>query len=34
LNSLDRGLEWCGRQLDSATRFRFRLSGFALEAID
>jgi 2-polyprenyl-6-methoxyphenol hydroxylase-like FAD-dependent oxidoreductase len=34
LNSLDRGLDWCGRQLESAPRFRFRLSGFALEAID
>ncbi len=34
LNSLDRGLDWCTRQLESAPRFRFRLSGFALEAID
>jgi hypothetical protein len=34
LNSLDRGLEWCGRQLESAARFRFRLSGFALKAVD
>jgi hypothetical protein len=34
LNSLDRGLEWCGRQLGGATRFRFRLNGFALESID
>jgi hypothetical protein len=34
LNSLDRGLEWCGRQLETAPRFRFRLSGFALEPID
>ena len=34
LDSLDRGLEWCGRELQSAPAFRFRLSGFALEAID
>ncbi len=34
LNSLDRGLEWCVRRLESAPGFRFRLSGFALEAID
>jgi hypothetical protein len=34
LNSLDRGLDWCSRQLESVPRFRFRLSGFALEAID
>ena len=34
LNSLDRGLEWCARRLESVPGFRFRLSGFALEAID
>ena len=34
LNSLDRGLDWCTRQLERAPGFRFRLSGFALEAID
>ena len=34
LNSLDRGLEWCDGHLKGASRFRFRLSGFALEAID
>jgi len=34
LNSLERGVEWCDRQLESAPVFRFRLSGFALEAID
>jgi hypothetical protein len=34
LNALNRGLEWCDRQLQSSTRFRFRLNGFALEAID
>lgn len=34
LNSLDRGLEWCARRLDTAPAFRYRLSGFALEAID
>jgi flavin-dependent dehydrogenase len=34
LNSLDRGLDWCARRLESAPGFRFRLSGFALEAID
>jgi 2-polyprenyl-6-methoxyphenol hydroxylase-like FAD-dependent oxidoreductase len=33
LNSLDCGLEWCRRQLESAPGYRFRLSGFALEAI-
>jgi hypothetical protein len=34
LGSLDRGLDWCTRQLERAPGFRFRLSGFALEAID
>jgi flavin-dependent dehydrogenase len=34
LNSLDRGLDWCARRLEGAPVFRFRLSGFALEAID
>jgi hypothetical protein len=34
LNSLDRGLDWCTHQLERAPGFRFRLSGFALEAID
>jgi len=34
LNSLDRGLDWCGHLLETAPGFRFRLSGFALEAID
>ena len=34
LNSLNRGLEWCARRLDPAPAFRYRLSGFALEAID
>jgi len=34
LNALDRGLEWCARQLETAPGFRFRLSGFALEPID
>jgi hypothetical protein len=34
LNSLDRGLEWCARRLESAPGFRFRLRDFALEAID
>jgi hypothetical protein len=34
LDSLDCGLGWCGRQLDGATRFRFRLNGFELESID
>lgn len=34
LSALDHGLKWCGRQLETAPPFRFRLSGFALEAID
>jgi hypothetical protein len=34
LDSLHHGLEWCARRLESAPVFRFRLSGFALEAID
>jgi hypothetical protein len=34
LNSLDQGLDWCARRLESAPAFRFRLTGFALEAID
>jgi len=34
LNALDRGLEWCRLQLETAPGFRFRLSGFALEPID
>jgi hypothetical protein len=34
LNALDRGLDWCTRQLELAPGFRFRLRDFALEAID
>ena len=34
LSALDKGLAWCNRQLESATRFRFRLNGFALEPVD
>ena len=34
LNSLDRGLEWCRGRLETAPGFRFRLSGFALEAME
>lgn len=34
LSALDKGLAWCDRQLEPATPFRFRLNGFALEAVD
>ena len=34
LNSLDRGLEWCNRRIETSGGFRFRLSGFALEALE
>lgn len=34
LSSLDLGLEWCHEQLQSVTGFRFRLNGFALEAVE
>jgi hypothetical protein len=33
LEGLHRGLEWCGHQLAGAAGFRYRLNGFALEAI-
>jgi hypothetical protein len=33
-DSLRRGLDWCRVQLDGAPAFRYRLNGFALEAID
>jgi hypothetical protein len=34
LDSLDSGLKWCSDRLQSSAAFRFRLNGFALEAID
>src|SRR5438477_5540037 len=33
LESTRRGLEWCARRIDNTSGFRYRLSGFALEAI-
>jgi hypothetical protein len=32
-NSLERGVAWCGRQLQAAGDFRFRLNGFDLEPV-
>jgi hypothetical protein len=33
LESATRGVEWCGRRLDNAAGFRYRLNGFALEPV-
>ena len=33
LDLLLKGIEWCGRQIEKGTGFRYRLSGFELQAI-
>jgi len=33
LELITKGIEWCQRQMENGTRFRYRLSGFELQAI-
>ena len=34
IESVQRGLEWCARQLRNRNEFRYRLDGFELQAVN